>query len=195
MAKRSLPEIGAASMADVAFQLLLFFIFATTMNSEMGLFRRLPPPPEDITQIEQEDVKDRNVFVVLVNRENSLLVENAPMDISELREAAKEFIANPKNRSTLPEKISTLVDGFGNVDVTKYHVISLQNDRGTSYETYIAVQNELTAAYNELKNELALQKFNTRYEDFGDEDERKKAIDEIYPLRISEAEPRNIGGN
>lgn len=194
MAKRPLPEIAASSMADVAFQLLLFFIFATTMGSETGLFRRLPPPPEkDI--LEQEEVKERNVFVVLVNKQNNLLVENQPMDIRDLREAAKEFIANPSNSPTLPEKVSTEVNYFGTVPVTKYHVISLQNDRGTSYETYLAVQNELTAAYNELKNNLALQKFNMSYYDMEEEDTRKEALDEIYPLRISEAEPKNIGGN
>lgn len=193
MAKRPLPEIAASSMADVAFQLLLFFIFATTMGSESGLFRKLPPPPED-DQIEQEEVKERNVFVVLVNREDNLLVENAQMDISQLKEAAKEFIENPGNSASLPEKVPTEVPYFGTVNVTKYHVISLQNDRGTSYKTYIAVQNELTAAYNDLRNQLAMQKFNVRYDELDDEDTRKEAIDEIYPLKISEAEPRNIGG-
>jgi biopolymer transport protein ExbD len=172
---------------------LLFFIFATTMNSEMGLMRRLPPPPEN-NNIEQERVRERNVFVVLVNRENKLLVENQPMDISELRDAAREFIANPDYKSNLPERIPTEIDYFGSVDITKFHVISLQNDRATSYETYLAVQNELTAAYNELRNTQAMQKFNMRYDEFKEEDPRKKAIDEIYPLRISEAEPRNIGG-
>lgn len=196
---RRLPEINGGSMADIAFQLLIFFIISTTMNTDSGLFRKLPPMPEQ-DEIEQQEVKDRNVFVVLVNRENQLLVENELIDISSLRERAKEFIDNPNNDPNLPEKVVTDIPYFGPVAITKYHVISLQNDRGTNYKTYLAVQNELTAAYNELRNALSMRKFNKRYDDFkeeenGQEDPRKAAIDEIYPLRISEAEPRNIGGN
>ena len=186
-------------MADIAFQLLIFFIISTTMNTDSGLFRKLPPMPEQ-DEIEQQEVKDRNVFVVLVNRDNQLLVENELIDISQLRDRAKEFIANPNNDPNLPEKVVTDIPYFGPVPITKYHVISLQNDRGTNYKTYLAVQNELTAAYDELRNELSMRKFNKKYEDFkeeenGEEDPRKAAIDEIYPLRISEAEPKNIGGN
>jgi len=194
MAKRGLPEVAAAPMADVAFQLLIFFIVSTTLDTDSGIFRKLPPMPETQEQVEQEDIKERNIFVVLVNRENKLLVENEPMDIRNLRAAAKEFIQNPNNLSTLPERIPTEIPYLGVMPVTKYHIISLQNDRGTSYETYIAVQNELTAAYNELRNELATQRFNMKYEDMKDNDPRKEAIDQVYPLKISEAEPRDIGG-
>ena len=199
MAKRRLPEINAASMADIAFQLLIFFIISTTMDTDKGLFRKLPPMPEN-NEIEQQEVKDRNVFVVLVNRDNQLLVENQPTDIRQLRDKAKEFIANPNNDPNLPEKVMTQVPYFGMVPITKFHVISLQTDRGTSYKTYLAVQNELTGAYDELRNELSLRKFHVKYDDLKggndeEEDPRKQAIDEIYPLRVSEAEPRNIGGN
>ncbi|MBN2611368.1 MAG: biopolymer transporter ExbD [Bacteroidales bacterium] len=198
MAKRRLPEVNSGSMADIAFQLLIFFIITTTMDTDAGLFRKLPPMPEN-NEIEQQEVKDRNVFVVLVNKENQLLVENELVDIRDLRIRAKEFIENPNNDDNLPERIVTEIDYFGAIPITKFHVISLQNDRGTSYKTYLAVQNELTAAYNELRNELAMRKFKMAYDDFkgeeGEEDPRKTAIDEVYPLRISEAEPRNIGGN
>jgi hypothetical protein len=138
---------------------------------------------------------------VLVNKYNQLFVEHDLMDIRDLRAAAKEFIENPDNKPTLPERVMEDVEFFGQWPVTKYHVISLQNDRGTSYETYIAVQNELTAAYDELRNELSLRKFGVKYDDLSkgtdveDEDARKKAIDEIYPLKISEAEPKDIGGH
>ena len=85
---------------------------------------------------------------------------------------------------------------FGTVNVTKKHVISLQNDRGTSYKTYIAVQNELAAAYNDLKDELSMRKFGKKFKNLDSEDDKDKrdAIDEIYPMRVSEAEPKNIGG-
>ena len=196
--KRKYPEINAASMADIAFQLLLFFIISTTMSTDSGLFRKLPPMLEE-KQLEEQDIKERNVFVVLVNRDDQLLIENELMDIKDLRARAKEFIENPGNHPDLPERVMTEVPYFGSFPITKYHVISLQNDRGTSYKTYLAVQNELTGAYNELRNELAMSKFNMRYDDFrseeGEEDPRKLAIDQIFPLKISEAEPRNIGGN
>ena len=198
MAKRRVPDINAASMADIAFQLLIFFIISTTMDTDSGLFRKLPPMPEQ-KELVQEDIRERNVFVVLVNRNNQLLVENEVMNIKDLRIRAKEFIENPGNDPDLPERVMTEVPYFGSFPVTKFHVISLQNDRGTSYKTYLAVQNELTGAYNELRNELAMKKFNMRYDDFrseeGEEDPRKLAIDQIFPLKISEAEPRNIGGN
>jgi biopolymer transport protein ExbD len=187
-------------MADIAFLLLIFFLVSTTMDTDIGLFRKLPPMPEE-EELEQEEIKERNIFVVLVNKDNQLLVENELMDIRQLRIAAKEFLLNPGNNPKLPEKVPTEVPYFGIVPITKYHVISLQNDRGTSYGTYIAVQNELTAAYNELRDELAMQKFGVKYDELGGEEEegvedpRKKAIETIFPLRISEAEPKNIGGS
>lgn len=192
---RKTPEVGAGSMADIAFQLLIFFLIATTMDMDKGLLRKLPPMPEPDQQKKEETVKERNVFLVLINRNNQLLVENQLMNINELRAAAKEFIENPYNDSKLPEKENIEVPYFGEVSVTKFHVISLQNDRGTTYGAYMAVQNELTAAYNDLRNELAMSKFNLKYDDLKEEDPRREAIDKVYPLKISEAEPRNVGGN
>jgi biopolymer transport protein ExbD len=192
--KRETPEVNAGSMADIAFQLLIFFFVATTMNTDKGLLRKLPPMPDPNSPQEKIDVKERNVFLVLVNRNNQLLVENQLMNIRDLRAAAKEFIENPYDKADLPEKETIEVPYFGQVMVTKYHVISLQNDRGTSYGTYIAVQNELTAAYNELRNNLAQRQFNVKFDDLDEDDPRRDAIETIYPLRISEAEPRNVGG-
>ena len=191
MGKREVPEINAGSMADIAFLLLIFFLVTTTMDVDSGLSRMLPPPTPD-EMPDQPDVKERNVFVVLVNKDNRLLVEGEPMKVKQLRKKAKEFIANPKNDETLPEKKDVEVQFFGNYPVSK-QIISLQNDRGTSYGTYIAVQNELVAAYNELRDELAQQKFGKKFDNLNKE--QSDAIKEIYPQRISEAEPKNIGGN
>ncbi len=199
MSRRGIPEVNASSMADIAFLLLIFFLVSTTMDTDTGLFRRLPPMPEKDQPEDQVEIKERNIFVVLVNKYNQLFVENDLMDIRELRTAAKEFIENPDNKPNLPERVPTEVEYFGLWPVTKYHVISLQSDRGTSYETYIAVQNELTAAYNELRNDLSMKKFGVKYDELSRdpeaEDPRKEAIDKIYVLKISEAEPKNIGGN
>ncbi len=192
--KRTPPEINAGSMADIAFLLLIFFLVTTTMDVDTGLQRMLPPPlPPDMPK--PPEIKQRNVFVVLVNANNQLLVEGDWLDIRNLRKKAKEFIANPLDKADLPEKEMKEVPFFGMYPVSK-QVISLQNDRGTSYETYIRVQNELAAAYNELRNELALSKFGKSYDDLvrlGDK-EKTDAIKAIYPQRISEAEPKNIGG-
>lgn len=191
MGKREVPEINAGSMADIAFLLLIFFLVTTTMDIDSGLSRMLPPP-KDINQPDPPPIHDRDVFVVLVNRDNRLLVEGEAMKVKQLRKKAKEFISNPKDLETLPSKKLTEVQFFGNYPVSK-QVISLQNDRGTSYGTYIAVQNELVAAYNELRDELAQQKFGKKFDDLNED--QSKAIKDIYPQRISEAEPKNIGGN
>ncbi len=195
MAKKDPPEINASSMADIAFLLLVFFLVTTTMDTDFGLARKLPPPlPDDIE--EPPEIKERNVFVVLVNANDQLLVEGSLMDISELKESAKEFIANPYDDENLPEKSLKEVPVFGQVEVSK-QVISLQNDNGTSYNMYIQVQNELARAYNELRDELAKEKFGKSYESLiaSKDEQRIKAVRAVFPQRISEAEPKDIGGN
>ena len=192
MAKRELQEINAGSMADIAFLLLIFFLVTTTMDTDAGIVRKLPPMPENAQQMDDVQIRERNIFVVLVNRDNQLLVEGEPMQMIDLREAAKEFIVNPNDEDDLPAKEIKEFDIFGPMEVTSKHVISLRNDRGTSYETYIAVQNELAAAYNELRDELSLRKFGKKFNDL--DEEKQDAIEDVYPMKISEAEPKNVGG-
>jgi len=191
MAKK-IPEIPAASLADIAFMLLIFFLVTTTMDVDSGLERRLPQwvDPEELENDDQ--IKERNVFVVLVNRNNQLLVEGEYAEIDNLRERAKEFMANPYDDEDLPEKEPQQIPFFGETMVTK-GVISLRNDLDTKYGMYIAVQNELVAAINELRDELAQERFGKPYEDL--EDDQQDAIRDIYPSRISEAEPKKVGGS
>jgi hypothetical protein len=132
------------------------------------------------------------VFIVLVNKDNNILVEGEWMQLGEIREKAKEFMANPSNSEDLPEKESKEVEFFGPVEISK-GVISLQNDLGTQYGTYLAVQNELVGAINELREETALSKFNKHFDQLTSEEQ--DAVREIYPQRISEAEPKRVGGN
>lgn len=191
MARRSIPEINAGSMADISFLLLIFFLVATTMNVDSGLTRKLPP--WDPNQINEDvKIKKRNIFTVLINSKNQLFVQNEWGDIKTLKQRAKEFIVNEADDPNLPEKEIKNIPFFGDYPVSK-QVISLQNDRGTSYDMYLKVQNELVAAYNELRNELARRKFGKDYDKITDE--QRDAINRIYPQRISEAEPKNIGGN
>lgn len=177
-------------MADISFLLLTFFLLTSSIDTDLGITRKLPPPP-DPTQ-EDVDVNKRNVFTVLVNKYDGLLVQNRPADISQLRDQAKEFLANPSDRTDLPEKKPVEIEGLGTYMVSK-GVISLQNDRGTSYKMYIQVQNELAAAVNELRNELAKQRFGVAFDKLTDQDQIN-AISKAIPVSISEAEPKDVGG-
>jgi len=191
MGKREIQEVNAGSMADIAFLLLIFFLVTTTMDTDSGLSRMLPQPvPED--EEPPPPIKDRNVFEVLINAQNRLLVEGESMDLSQLREEVKTFIENPADDESLPAKEEKEIDYFGVYPVSK-GVISLQNDRGTQYQMYLSVQNELQAAYSELRNEIAQRKFGKKYDEL--EDDKQDAIRDVYPQKISEAEQKNLGGN
>ncbi len=189
---RKVPDINSSSTADIAFLLLIFFLITTSMDTDSGLARQLPPPPEPDQEEQDIDIKERNILIVLLNAQNQLMVGGEQLDITQLNERAKEFIQNPQDKATLPEKTEIEVPYFGKVVTTANHVISLMNDRGTSYQAYIDVQNELVRAYNELRDDIALSKWHVRYEELNED--QKSAIREIYPQRISEAEPRNYGG-
>ena len=195
MAKKKVPEINASSMADISFLLLIFFLVTTSMAVDKGLSRRLPQPlPPDMKLEDTETkIKDRDIFVVKINSMNQLLVEGKEMNVRELREAAKEFIENPANDENLPVKTQEEIEGLGLVEYTKNHVISVQNDVDTQYQAYLEVQNELVAAYNELRNDYAMTRFGKTYEEL--DEEIQKAIQKMYPQKISEAEPKNYGGN
>ncbi len=188
---RPTQEINAGSMADIAFLLLIFFLVTTTMDVDSGIGRRLPPP---LTGDEKPpDINERNIFTVLVNNRDRLFVEGRPGDIRTLRQQTKEFLSNPTNREDMPEMVMRTIPELGNVRVPKSAVISLKNDRGTSYKMYIAVQNELTAAVTELRNELSMEKFGRKYTELTNED-HVRAIQSAIPIPISEAEPVDIGG-
>lgn len=196
-------------MADIAFLLLIFFLVATTMDVDTGLTRLLPPIPED--EEEQEvKVNKRNVLVVLINRNDQLMVGGEfGTRVDQLKDITMEFFTNPNNDPTLPEKetkevefppgSSTLLppDGVWRGQVSK-GVISLQNDRSTTYQQYLKVQNELVAAVNQLRQDFCKLYFDKDYDDLNmnnpTEKEIAEAIRDVYKMNISEAEPKNIGG-
>ena len=202
--KREVPEVNSSSTADIAFLLLIFFLITTSMDTDTGLVRRLPPPPDPNQQEEDVKVKGRNVLVISVNMNNEIMyyygdeakrVTVTDVQPADLRAIAKEFIANPENKSNMPEfhPADPPLPIFGAYPVTKNHIISVQTDRSTKYEVYFQIQNELMAAYNELRNELAREKFGKYFRDLT-EDERL-AVTGVYPMKISEAEPKKYGGN
>lgn len=190
--KRKVPDINSSSTADIAFLLLIFFLITTSMDTDRGLARQLPPPPENNQEKSDIIVKERNVLQVRINKDDQLMVGGEWFDIKQLRERAKEFIANPNNDENMPEKHPKHLPYFGDVMITEKHVISVQNDVGTSYDAYLQVQNELVAAYNELRNELAQSQFGKSYAECSEDEQ--KAIRDYYPQKISEAEPKKYGG-
>jgi len=181
MAKKSIKdrmsnEVNAGSMADIAFLLLIFFLVTTTIVEDKGVLVKLPPWSDEPPDIQQ--LKTRNVYSVLVNAQNQLLVRGEPASLETLRENAKEFIMNPDKRPDMAEKPTKAI-------------VSMKNDRGTKYATYLEVYNEIKGAYNELRNESANKKFGRDYE-FCTREQRSEIRSEI-PLVISEAEPTNFG--
>ena len=205
---RKVPGINASSTADISFILLIFFLVVTSMNSSTGLNVRLPEPPEDEDLQNPPKIKKRNSLIVLVNMDNDIMItqgERKPylIELSELRQLVKDFISNSENRADYPEKHAEDVvfeDGGTEYvlpsgrqqNITSKHVISLQTDRGTNYNTYFEVSNELYAAYDELRDELARQEYGKPYKDL---DATQQMLCRLYyQTMISEAEPRSIGG-
>ncbi|MBR6879072.1 MAG: biopolymer transporter ExbD [Bacteroidales bacterium] len=184
---RKTPEINSSSQADIAFLLLCFFLMTTSMDVDYGITRRLPPP------VEQNDddvkVKERNVMNVLINKNNRLMVNGRPSDISLLKDDAKQFMTPRPGDETAPETEYKSIELLGDVLMSK-GVISLQNDRGTSYAMYISVQNELARAFNELKEEMAWKHFHKHFDQLNED--QTKAVNDAVPVRVSEAEPVEI---
>lgn len=247
MARRAAPEINAGSMADIAFLLLVFFLMVTTIDTDLGIRRQLPPIVENPPEI---DVQQRNVYVVLVNKDDELLVEGSYLKIDELKDGAKEFMIsngvfqdtgemenfpvkvwvrmedlelkialleaakrgkNKNETKDLDRQISALEKKMIAIEELKgpymelpgTAVISMQNDNGTTYDMYINVQNELTAAINELRDELAKERFGRTYSELVEDSELDPkneslkrqiwTVRSVFPQRISEAEPKNVG--
>lgn len=245
MARRALPSIPTGSMADIAFLLLVFWLMTTTLESDSGILRRLPPIDlEDNSDI----VKKKNVYEVLVNFRNELLIEGEPGEISQLKAGAMEFLTNTGvfkeeagdeemtsrtwvRKSDVQEKVNYYTEEYekaikeemedSEIDARKkvlgrwqskldainffgeYRelipaaVVSLQNDKGTNYDTYIAVQNELASALGQLRDDLCMKHWKRKFSDLDDKIEKDKvkilAVRNVFPNRISEAEPKDSG--
>lgn len=203
MGRRATPEVNAGSMADIAFLLLIFFLVTTTIEKDKGIARQLPPiePPTEQPPL----IKQKNLFIVNVNKDDQLLVEDELMQLKDLRQAAIDFLDNGGAPSGSPEycnycKGKRSASSSDNPDKA---VISVQNDRLTSYKMYIAVQNELVAAYNFLRDRESQRLYGWKFTEVnkainegafkGNEEAAKDKLEEIqklFPLKLSEAEPK-----
>ena len=184
--------MNTGSMSDISFLLLTFFLLTSSINTDQGLQRKLPPPLKQNT----EDVKmhKRNVMVVLVNMNDQIMVNSEFLpDVNALKDKTKEFISNPTDDPNMSEKKTVYVNELGREEVVSKGVVSLQNDRGTSYEMYIAVQNQLTAAFNELRDQYSQTHFGKPFNNLTES--QRKGVQKVVPVNISEAEPVNYGGN
>ena len=149
--RKGAPEVNAGSMADIAFLLLIFFLVTTTIETDAGLDRMLPPiEPPDTDVV----IKQKNIFTVSINKSGQLLVEEQLMDLEDLRDAAIAFLDNGGAAQGSPDYCNYCQGkrDASSSDNPQKAIISLKNDRETSYKTYITVQNELVGAYNDLRN-------------------------------------------
>lgn len=186
---RKTPGLNTQSTADIAFLLLCYFLMTSTMDQQSGLQRRLPPMPDQNQKTEDTKVNKRNIIIVKINSSDRLFAGDQLLDVSQLKDKIKEFITNPNNDPNLPEREMKNIEGYGEYPVSK-GVISLQNDRGTSYRAYIAVQNELVMAINEVRDDFCKQNYGKAYT-FLTEDQQK-IVREAIPQNISEAEPKDV---
>lgn len=194
MAKnKKIPEINASSQADIAFTVLIFFLVVSTMDVDTGIVRVLPPMADPNVKQEDIKVKERNLLLVFVSGSGNIMAGGKVISLNALKEKAKEFILNPLDDKDLPEKKPTEIDmpdGSTWTYPVSEGVISLQNTRDTSYQVYIQVQNELTRAFNEVRDDVAMSKFGKKFADLSDAE--SKVITKAIPMKISEAEPRRM---
>lgn len=169
--KREQKPINAGSMADIAFLLLIFFLVATTMENDQGIMVTLPPISQDSTP--PKPAPKSEVLEILVNGSDELLVEGKRMDIGDL---SSEVVKHLNNMGSLKGYSSSPTKA----------IVSLQNHSTTSYKTYIQVYNEIRAGYRIVRDESAMKKYGRVYKNLNDED--RKVIKGLYPLRLSEAE-------
>lgn len=203
--RKGAPEVNAGSMADIAFLLLIFFLVTTTIETDAGLDRMLPPiEPPDTDVI----IKQKNIFTVNINKNGQLLVEEKLMDIQDLRAEAIAFLDNGGSPSGTPEYCNYCKGkrDASSSDNPQKAVISLKNDRETPYSTYITVQNELVAAYNDLRNRESRRLYGRDFTEMESEylnpetpsnvrdelKEKVQRIQELFPQKLSEAETSKI---
>ena len=198
MARRSSPEVNAGSMADIAFLLLIFFLVTTTIETDSGISRKLPPIEEN-----EEDViiKQKNIFTVLLNGKDQILVEDELMKLEDIRAAAIEFLDNGGGKGEDGCDYCKGKRDPRSSDNPDKAIVSLKNERETSYAAYISVQNELVAAYTHLRNVRAEELYGESYSEMlknyrdvnwpGNKQKLKEKINNLrsdYPQKLSEVQ-------
>lgn len=181
--KRRVPSLNTTATADISFMLLIFFLVTSSMDTDKGLPRQLPPPQTEQREVELK-VKERNVLEIRLDADDQLTCGGEPITEEALIDRIKHFVANPDNDPSLPEKSVRELNFFGTREVSDRHILSIQVDRATSYDAYFHLQNTVARAYAQLRNELARQQF--RKPLISCSIDEREAIGMVYPQRISE---------
>ena len=180
--RRPTEEINASSMADIAFLLLIFFLVTTTIVNEKGVLFNLPKKT-DKENITEELIEEKNMYNIIVNSSNGLLVENELMELKDLRQNTKKFLSNngkDPNSSDSPQKA----------------VVTLKADRGADFQTYLSVLNELKAAYHELRAEyldITVEEYLSLDITDPENNALLKEAKKQYPPSISKLDPFDTG--
>ena len=172
--KREGADINGSSMADIAFLLLIFFLVTTTINVDTGIGMVLPPPldPEQ----EPPPIRERNLMKILVNSQGLVLMDEEPVSVSEVKDKLIEFISNPENN----EEFAISPDAA---------IVSLKTQRETPYSIYIDMLDEVMAAYKDLRDAASRSNYGVPYDALVDDSPQQDQIREMYPKKISIAEP------
>mgnify|MGYP003498594693 CR=1 FL=1 len=190
MASKKTPEINGGSMADISFLMLIFFLMVTTMDAETGLARRLPPMPSEDQQVQDLKVNRRNILDVKINSKNGVMAGGEVIySDAQLEELVIEFLTNPTNSDKLPSKKMEVIEGFGEYAVSE-GIISLQNDRSSSYKKYVEIQNVLVKALNTIRDQFSRENFGKVYNDLSAD--QQEIVRKAIPNRISESEPKDV---
>lgn len=184
--RRKIPQINSSSSADIAFLLLIFFLITSSLDPRMGLYRKMNPAYPEEALKERNEIEDRNLLHFTLTGRDVVVFKEDEVPPGQIRILSKAFISNINGQDHLPERIDTEIEGLGTVAVTKNHVILLEISRDARYESYIVLLNEVTAAYNELRNEAALELLARNYHEL--DEGQQAAIRQLYPMRISEKE-------
>lgn len=193
--KRKTPGINGSSSADIAFMLLIFFLITTSMDTDKGLMRRLPPLSPKQQEDRPVEINERNIMRLLVNRNDEIVISKStglvPVKLDKLKDEAVDFIMNPSNDPHKPDKEMRDIPGIGNISVvTSGYAISLKTEIETSYQVFISVQNELLKAYNEVWDKTAKKYFGKGFKDLPPS--QQKSVVEAYPMHISEMPLSNL---
>ena len=190
MASKKTPEINGGSMADISFLMLIFFLMVTTMDAETGLSRRLPPMPSEDQQVQDLKVNRRNILDVKINSKDGVMAGGEViLSDAQLEEIVIEFLTNPTDSEKLPSKKVEDIEGFGEYPVSE-GIISLQNDRSSSYKKYVEIQNVLVKALNTIRDQFARSNFGKVYNEL--DADQQEIVRKAIPNRISESEPKEV---
>ena len=179
--RRKVPGLNTASIADISFTLLILFLVVTSMEEDKGLERLLPQISKEHNSTE---IADRNLMKIRIDENNRVFVDDEEVKTGEIKARVMTFVDNPQNLPTMPEKHLIDIYGMGKRNVSDAHVIQVDADRNADFNTYFTVQNEIVAAYDNLREKLALEKFHRHYRDCSEE--QRAALRECYPQRVSE---------